>query len=225
MHPLDRPIWSALTSVHAGHARGDARARRYPAEIVPFAATRDDEAESLAALLPLVPAGDGVRMLQAEPIALPPGLVSRSSLEGVQLVAKAAFPRVIDARIAALSQSDAAEMLALVTLTRPGPFTLRALELGGFWGIRIEGRLVAMAGERMRLAGHGEVSGVCAHPEHRGKGLARLLSLVVAGEISARGDRPFLHAYRDNVAAIALYESLGFERRSGVHVAAVERAD
>ena len=91
MHPLDRPIWSALTSVHAGHARGDARARRYPAEIVPFAATRDDEAESLAALLPLVPAGDGVRMLQAEPIALPPGLVSRSSLEGVQLVAKAAF--------------------------------------------------------------------------------------------------------------------------------------
>lgn len=90
--------------------------------------------------------------------------------------------------------------------------------MGRFIGLRVDGRLVAMAGERMRFAGHVEVSGVCTHPDFRGRGLARRLSAAVAADIQRRGALPFLHAWTANKAAIALYESLGFEVRSPVNV-------
>lgn len=86
----------------------------------------------------------------------------------------------------------------LASLTKPGPFTLEAPSLGDFWGIRIDGRLAAMAGERMRQPGCPELSGVCTHPDFRG--LARLLSVFVAGRIAARGEVAYLHAYDSNAA-------------------------
>src|SRR5690606_9990980 len=111
--------------------------------------------------------------------------------------------------------------LYLARLANLGPFTARALKVGSFWGIKIDGRLVAMAGEGWRQPGYTEVSGVCTHPEARGQGLARLLSLHVAAQIGQRGDVPYLHAYARNVAAIQLYETIGFTVRSTMHVAMV----
>jgi predicted GNAT family acetyltransferase len=119
-----------------------------------------------------------------------------------------------DARIEALTEADAEEMLALAKLTEPGPFTLKAQALGTFYGIRIDDRLAAMTGERMKVDGFGEVSGVCTHPDFRGKGLARILSVLVARKILARGETPFLHAWADNVGAIRLYEQIGFTVRA-----------
>jgi predicted GNAT family acetyltransferase len=114
-------------------------------------------------------------------------------------------------------------MLALAKLTQPGPFLARTPLMGTFIGIRIDGRLAAMAGERVRFPGYTELSGVCTHPDFRGRGLARRLSAAVAAGIEARGERPFLHAWSTNRAAISLYESLGFELRSEVNVALLER--
>jgi predicted GNAT family acetyltransferase len=95
--------------------------------------------------------------------------------------------------------------------------------MGTFRGIRIGGRLAAMAGERFRFPGHTEVSGVCTHPDFRGRGLARRLSAAVAARIEARGERPFLHAWKSNHVAISLYESLGFEIRAEVNIKVLER--
>ena len=116
------------------------------------------------------------------------------------------------------------EMLALATLTEPGPFLTRTHLMGSFLGIRIDGRLAAMAGERFRFPGHTEVSGVCTHPDFRHRGLARRLSAAVAARIESRADRPFLHAWQTNRPAISLYESLGFEIRAEVDVRILERA-
>jgi predicted GNAT family acetyltransferase len=96
--------------------------------------------------------------------------------------------------------------------------------MGQFRGIRIDGRLAAMAGERMRFPGYTEVSGVCTHPDFRGRGLARRLSAAVMAGITARGDGTFLHAWKANRAAIALYEGLGFELRAQVNVAQLQRS-
>lgn len=223
-HVLDRPVWTSLSTRHAGFAVGGDRARRFAPDIGPLAGARDDEPDSLAALADLVPADGSLILLQADPIALPPALVATTRSPGVQMVGDRLADVDADPRIVPLGTADGAEMLALATLTRPGPFAARTPVLGEFFGIKDRGVLVAMAGERMKHAGFTEVSGVCTHPDARGRGLARILSAHVARRILARGDTPYLHAYATNVAAIRLYESLGFRLRREVHVAAVARS-
>ena len=123
-----------------------------------------------------------------------------------------------------MTEADAAEMQALAALTQPGPFFRHTNRLGTFIGVRQDGALVAMAGERLRPTGYTEVSGVCTHPDHRGKGYAGALMRQVAHNIVARGDTPFLTSYTDNVGAIALYEALGFRIRRELMLTALSRA-
>jgi hypothetical protein len=122
-----------------------------------------------------------------------------------------------------LGDADAPEMLALARLTDPGPFFERTHRLGGFVGLRHEGRLIAMAGERMKVPGFTEVSAVCTHPDHRGRGLAGALMRVVAQRILARGDTPFLHSYAANTGAVRLYETLGFRFRAEMRFTIIRR--
>lgn len=222
-HLLDRPIWSALGTRHASLAEGGSLARRYPASIAPFAATENEGEESLRALAELASTGENLLLLMSDPIVAPSNFATVTAVSAVQMIADQRLDHVTDERIEQLNQADAGEMLELATLTKPGPLSLRALDLGDFWGVKINGRLVAMAGERMKQPGYTELSGVCTHPDFRGKGLARLLSLYVADKIIVRGDQPYLHAYATNQAAIALYESIGFRLRSSINVAVICR--
>jgi len=221
MSELDRPVWASLgQQPHWG--MGDERARRFKADINRFAATPDESAQSLAALAQLVqPGDDAVYLLQVPRIVVPVGLDAIKEAPGVQMVATRRL--AVDDELQSLGGEDAADMLALATLTEPGPFLARTHTMGRFVGVRVNGRLVAMAGERMRFPGHVEVSGVCTHPDFRGRGLARQLSAAVTAEIQRRGEQPFLHAWATNTAAIALYESLGFEVRTSVNVAMLKR--
>ena len=223
-HVLDRPAWNALSTRQTGFALGGDRARRFPPDIGPLAGARDDDPESLAELASLVPADGTLLLVQAERIVLPPQLRAFTTADGVQMVARelAREARTAsDRHVEQLGDRDVPAMVALATLTKPGPFAARTPSLGTFWGIKDGGTLVAMAGERMRHDGFTEVSGVCTHPDGRGRGLARLLSAVVSARIVDRGETPYLHAYATNVAAIRLYESLGFRLRCPVHVATI----
>ena len=221
MSALDRPVWASLQ--HQPHwAIGDERARRFKADINRFAAARDDGADSLAALAGLVQAGDdAVYLAQVPVIVVPPGLVAVKEAQGVQMLAARALAP--DDGVQVLGDADAADMLALATLTEPGPFLPRTHTMGRFIGIRIDGRLAAMAGERMRFPGHVEVSGVCTHPDFRGRGLARRMSAAVTADIQRRSEQAFLHAWTSNTAAIALYESLGFVTRATLNIAVLKR--
>ncbi len=160
-------------------------------------------------------------LLQRDAIPVPPGTTERLRADGAQLVLDRLAAVPVTARIEELGAADAAEMVALARLTEPGPFEARTPELGGFIGIRDGDRLVAMAGERMKPEGFTEVSGVCTHPDHRGRGYAAMLSAAVADRIVARGETPFLHAFTSNRAAVALYERLGFVLRAPVEVLAL----
>lgn len=171
----------------------------------------------------LLPSTGCLVLLEAGPIAVPPGAIVEKEALGVQMVATALTPTSFDKRVVALGDADAPEMLALAALTQPGPFLSNTHRFGGFIGIRIDGRLAAMAGERLKPQGYCEVSGVCTHPDFRGRGLAGLLSTIVANRIAARGEVPFLHAYANNSGAIRLYESLGFRIRCEVSVLVLRR--
>lgn len=222
-HILDRPIWSALETAHASLAEGNERARRYPPSIVPFAASADDRPESLEALENLPQGDETMLLVEAGPIAIPRGLAAVSEALAVQMIAERPHERVTDSRIQPLSEADAEEMLALATLTKPGPFTRRAQSLGTFWGIRAGDRLIAMAGQRLRQTGFAELSGLCTHPQFQRRGLGTLLFRFVAGEIAARGETAYLHAYANNTPAIGLYRSLGFSLRSEMNLRVVKR--
>ena len=125
--------------------------------------------------------------------------------------------------IVALGIRDAAEMIALAELTRPGPFGALTVELGGYLGVRRAGRLVAMAGRRMHLPGWIEISAVCTHPDHRGQGLSRMLTAAVETAIRQQGHRAFLHVLHENTAAIELYRGLGFTTRADMTITVVRR--
>jgi len=223
-HILDRPVWAALAGRHAVFAEGDGLARRYRPDIIPFAAARDDSAESLAALAALFQPGEVMVRIEADKPSTPPGFVPVVEAPGVQMALTRAPAPIADERIERLTEADAAEMLALAKLTEPGPFTMKAQALGAFFGVRIDGRIAAMAGERMRQEGYAELSGVCTHPDFRGRGLARLLSIFVTHQILARGETPYLHAWAGNTSAIRLYESIGYELRARMNVAAIRKA-
>jgi predicted GNAT family acetyltransferase len=222
---LDRPIWSALSTRHLALSLGGPLARRYAKDVNLFASAADDSAPALAALADLVQPGERIFVLQVPDIVVPDGLAPLKAAKGVQMVATRRIEPVgSEEDLLHLTDADAPEMLALATLTEPGPFLTRTHVMGSFLGIRIDGRLAAMAGERFRFPGHTEVSGVCTHPDFRHRGLARRLSAAVAARIESRADRPFLHAWQTNRPAISLYESLGFEIRAEVDVRILERA-
>jgi len=223
-HLLDRPVWNALTTRQLAVSVGDDRARRFAPDIGSLAGTCDDGPESLRALAELVPTEGTLIVLQVDPIAIPPGTVAVTAAPGVQMIAERVTVPSPDVRIERLTEADAPEMLALATVAKPGPFAPRTPSLGEFWGVKDRGVLVAMAGERMQHAGFTEVSGVCTHPDARGRGFARALSAHVAARIAARGETPYLHAFAANTAAVELYQSLGFTLRRPIHVAAIARA-
>lgn len=222
-HPLDRPIWTALTTRQADLAQESGGVRRYDPEVAPFAASAEGTTESLAALADLVPHGGQIYLQQAESISPPSGFKLLRAVSTVQMVAKEVAEPANNFAMEELADVDAPEMLSLALLTKPGPFARRTHELGKFLGVRRDGRLIAMAGERMKAGAFTEVSGVCTHPDHRGKGYAADLMRAVSRNMLARGETPFLHAFADNAGAIALYERLGFVIRWRPILMAMER--
>ena len=212
MHPLDNPIWHALTSTHASLAQGDALARRYPLHLTPFAAVREQTPEAFAALARALHP-EGMAALFITPLEPPlPGWTHLRSFEVMQMTCENLVPTA-EPEMIELTSQDVAEMLELVRLTEPGPFKDRANELGTFYGVHQDEKLVAMAGERIRLTGFTEISAVCTHSDFQRRGMARGLTHRLAREILARGEVPFLHVFAGNTNAIRAYESLGFQRR------------
>lgn len=241
MHRLDNIIWSALTTRQTEFAESFGEARRFMPEVTSLGGFREASAEGYESLAGLLGHRGTAGLFLDEPY---------EEREGWTLVAKAPLLQMVyrsgsqaglgpaDSRerlslhgvrgkehtkITELGVADSPEMIALTALTKPGPFGKRTHELGTYLGIRRDGRLVAMAGERMKVPGFTEVSAVCTHPEHLGNGYAGRLMTEVMRRIIERGETPFLHVREDNARAIQLYERLGFEVRVRLHLAVVRK--
>lgn len=219
---LDNPIWSSLTTAHAHFATGGKLARRYPSSFGPLSGMRDPSPEAWAELSALVPQGDvAVLFLEQRP-KVPADLRTVHEDSVVQMICRGVPKRhACDQPVLALGPPDFAEMIALATLAAPGPFREQTAALGGFFGIRVDGRLAAIAGERLQPGGFTEVSAVCTHPDFRGRGYAATLVADVAQQIRARGRMPFLTVLATNAGAISVYERVGFGPRRQLVVTVV----
>ena len=213
---LDRPVWNALTTEQADLAVVSGAAVRIDPDYGPFAAARDDSDEAQAALAATLEGpNDRIGVVERAAWPRPPGTRVLGGGDLVQMVWDGPAPKAKgDPRIELLKAKDARAMAALAHATEPGPWGPKTRCYGDYFGIRIGRKLASMAGERMRLPGLAELSGVSTWPEFRGQGLAGVLVRHVVRGLLARGDTPFLHCYAANAGAIALYEKLGFRTRA-----------
>lgn len=211
---LDNAAWHSLAGAHSRFAQGDELVRRYDPDVAPFVAVSTwSDSRVWDSLTRLV--GHGAEIgLSGDVPELPEGWEEVRRGAGVQLVETEALRPAPDEEAVLLGAADVPEMLALVERNRPGPFLPRTHELGRYVGIRREGRLVAMAGERLQPAGWTEISAVSTDDDYRRQGLASRLVLDVAFHIQRRGDRAMMHAAAENVNAIGTYERLGFAVRA-----------
>lgn len=217
--PLDNPTWASLTGPHARFAQRHGQVVRYPPEVAPFLALPDRPDDRVWADVAAL-AGPGQVVPMNTSLAPPAGWQVVDRIAGVQLVDDG-VPAAEDPEAVRLGPVDVPEMLDLVERTQPGPFRRRTVELGVYLGIRRDGALVAMAGERLHPPGWTEISAVCTDPDHRGKGLAERLVRAVAAGIRDRGDVPFLHVAAENTGAIRLYRRMGFTLRREVQFSVV----
>jgi ribosomal protein S18 acetylase RimI-like enzyme len=227
MHPLDNPIWNALVTKQSHFAESYGELRRFPPEVTPLGGFPEPNEAGFAALHGLLAAGGGLGLFLPIRMEAPEGLeimlegpLLQMTLENEsQLSAAARSHDFIE-----LGEADVPEMVALATLTKPGPFATRTREMGTYLGIREDGKLVAMAGERLKLPGYTEISAVCTHPDHVGHGYAGFLMTILAERIRARGEVPFLDVRPENARAVQLYDRLGFKPRLLYHYAVFRAA-
>ncbi|MBL8520627.1 MAG: GNAT family N-acetyltransferase [Betaproteobacteria bacterium] len=207
---LPNIFWHALTGPQARFAAGARGARRFARGFSPILAFADQRAPDFAALLPHCDPGERFYVDGwAGPV--PEGWTLEAESAMFKMVWEGAMPAEDAAPEALpLGLQHVARALALAELTHPGPFGPRTIELGEYFGLFEAGRLVAMAGERTEAGTLREISGVCTHPAHQGKGLAKRLMLKLIARQMRRGLTPFLHVMRDNAGARSLYRRMGF---------------
>jgi len=222
---LDNPIWNSLVTRHAhlalGERSGNGLARRYPPDIGPLSGLAEQSPEAFTDLAAIVPQGDIAVLFLADEPKVPSGWEMLRGGTLVQMVCPT-VPEPVDDAIVPMRPDDNDEMVALAELTEPGPFRRGTSRLGGFLGIRVDGRIAAMAGQRLSPTGFSEVSAVCTHPEFRGRGYARALVSAVARNIHLEGRVPFLTSFEGNMGAIRIYEQVGFVLRRTFHLAVVK---
>ena len=217
-HPLDNPVWHALSGPHRGFALRHGLALHYPREVSAFSAIADASDQAFADLALGLPPHTEARLMRARAEPLPQGWQLVNDLPVLQMLARAFDggqrngPAVVT-----LGPQHRQAAMALVELTQPGPFGPRTLEMGHYIGVFEQGRLLAMAGERLRLEAHVELSAICTHPSARGRGLAEQLMRRLMHDALQRGQQPFLHVLPANTGAITLYRRLGFVSRAEMH--------
>jgi len=217
---LDNPIWFALTTEHRTLARSHGRARRYPPDVSPLAALLHPTNDAFADLRQLVSPGEHVALFTANALDVPSEWQVDRSRWIDQMICEVSLvpPPVVPL---SLGTTDVPEMLELTAATEPGPFLPKTIQMGSYFGIRAsDGRLVAMAGERLQTTAFTEISAVCTHPEFRGLGYARTLTTFAAARILAAGKIPFLHVKSENGAKV-VYQEIGLRVRAAIYLTVI----
>jgi len=228
MHPLDNVIWHALSTRQSEFAESRGEARRFMPEVSSLAGFHEPSPKNYEAMAELLGPQGAIRLFLDSPFQNCNGWTLAASAPLLQMVWEngcdlQSWKNTPETELVELNAAHLPEMIELTALTQPGPFDKRTHELGTYLGIFRGEKLVAMAGERLKVPGCTELSAVCTHREHTGHGYARVLMTEVMRRIHSRGETPFLHVRGDNLRAIQLYEALGFRRRALRHLAVLRK--
>ena len=213
-HILDNPAWSALNSGNLHLANGEPAAKYFDKEVSPFVGLQEYTYQNLELLHRILPDNNPRFLIAPTELSFPKQWNVLGTLQGFQMVYEPNLDNQFDVEdTVALTNAHVPQMLALTQLTNPGPFASRTIEFGHYRGVFSDDTLVAMAGQRLHAGNYTEVSAVCTHPNHLGKGYARRLLQYHIHRMQLAGTIPFLHVRFDNFRAIKVYEDLGFAIR------------
>ncbi|WP_158884202.1 GNAT family N-acetyltransferase [Rhodanobacter sp. L36] len=220
---LDNPFWSSLNRRHRALAHRIGDVARFPADVAPFLGVANADVDVSQALPAMITAEESLLLLGVAP-KVPAGWLLIADDPLAQMICTAPVTEIDGPEVIALSQSHRADVLALTALVYPHYFRNRTMELGRYFGIYQQGRLAAIAGERLGMDGHQEISAVCTHPDFNGRGYARRLLAILSNDNLAAGRVPFLHVSHRNVRAKGLYEQLGYRLRRDIGFWSLRRA-
>jgi len=215
---LNNPVWHALNSGNISLAKGNNRVRYLDIEVSPFIALRENTGDNLKLLYDMI-APERLAILASPTIfTIPAQWKTIACVHGYQMLHNGITVEETSLHATTtLTTAHCVEMVALAKLTNPGPFAIKTIEFGHYEGIFSDGKLAAMAGQRMHAFNYAEISAVCTHPDDTGKGFARQLLIHQISRIMANNEIPYLHVKHDNKRAIDLYLSLGFSVRSDMY--------
>ncbi len=214
---LNNPVWHALTGPQAQFGVRSGRAARFHADVAPFFAIDDTSDAAYRDLRGIIGDAPEARLFRATTEPTPPAWVKTFEKPIVQMICTRRPQLRPDAAIETLGHADAVDMMALAESAKPGPFSARTAALGTYVGVRVNGRLVAMAGERFKLSGYTEISAICTLAAFRGRGYGGAMVAHLIEAIIARGEMPLLHVFADN-PAMKLYEAMGFVEHQQLRV-------
>lgn len=215
-HPLDNPFWTALASRHADLAQCHGDVARYPADVAPFLGLAHADVDMAGAVDALVRPGDSVYLLGVAPARVPQGWRLEAFAPLAQMIREAPVDVPGGAGFRQLDHRDRDDVLALTARVYPHYFRPRTMALGRYFAIHTDGALAAMAGERLATDDFQEVSAICTHPDHLGRGHAHRLTALLTNDILAQGRTPYLHVSHANARAKALYERIGYRLRRDI---------
>ena len=223
--PLDNPVWEALCSRQMHFNTGNEILKYFPGNVSPFVGLQYWSERDVLELINHLPADRPFSVMITKEVQLPANFEIVFTIPLYQMYCPV-LKQLNDSTIIyrKLTDADIPQMLELTEKTKPGPFYERTIDFGNYIGIFNNDELVSMAGERLKVHGHTEVSAICTHPHFHGKGFASFLSSKVSEQIIQEGNIPFLHVRNDNSRAIEVYKKLGFQIRADVYFAIFKRA-
>jgi len=223
-HVLDNPVYHALLSGDQQLSFGNDNVKFFDKQVSPFAGFEQGYDKGFADLYELLPSGRKILYATPATITQPVGWTLLQDIKGLQFVFETGtlisseFSNIIP-----LGPIHVDQMVALAFLTKPGPFGPRTIDFGNYFGIFDQEKLVAMTGQRLHVQNFTEISAVCTHPDHTGRGYAYTLLQHQLQLILRQGQQPFLHVRADNDRAIALYLRLGFQISRSMNFYFMER--
>jgi len=224
-HILDNPAWNALISGNENLHHGNDRIRYFDRDVSPFVGLKENTKENLRELYDMTPEGRVFLFVVPNEMEIHGPWKVLNCIKGNQMIYEGGNTTgEPTGELIPLTQEHVPQMLSLTKLTNPGPFAERTINFGHYHGIFENGELAAMAGQRLHAFNYAEISAVCTHPDHTGKGYARQLLIHQINRIQAAGEISYLHVRSDNDRAIKVYESLGFVTRCNVWFSVIQKA-
>ncbi|SDG24963.1 GNAT family N-acetyltransferase [Epilithonimonas hungarica] len=215
MNKLDDPAWYSLNETHKDFAVDYGQIKFYDPDYCPFGGALNDK-ETGSGIAKYASLSDSFFVIGNRP-----DITDKVQIETELVCDQMVLDRRIDIDIQEniielQTEIQRDELFKLVNLVQPGYFRNKTADLGSYYGIYKSHQLIAVAGERMKMDGHTELSAIVTHPEHTGKGYAKQLIVHASNKIFNESKIPYLHVADTNFNAIRLYEKLGFLTRKKI---------